>query len=376
MFGFYLMTNKELLSLRILLIAFFALLATMIFLGLYPFKFLPPNRVQWVQNEPGLYFDGAGIAYTDRKKSISLKRAVSIELLLKERHGSRNWGPKEIFSFCDGAISPSLLVGQWNGRIFIYSRYEKNEEHQYYRLFRTKTRFLKGESHLVTVTFDESEKAIYIDGQPSNRRDVELNDSIQIQFSGGFLIGNSPRGKNGWMGEIKGLAVYDRILKPDEIAKHSWEVMQKGMSVLVKKPGCIALYPFNEGEGNIAKGILSKHRPFFIPVSQNSLGMTMLDLPHKDMRVFGYSKSDFLENIVFFVPFGILLSVIIIKKYKTSYFITFLIITLGGGILSCVIEGFQVYLPERVPGFADIFGNILGSVFGMLITFIVLKEKS
>lgn len=370
------MANKEQLNLRFLLVTFFVLLATMIFAGLYPFNFLPPNRVQWVQNEPGLYFDGAGIAYTDRKKSISLKRAVSIELLLKERRGSRNWGPKEIFSLYDGPGSPSLLVGQWARRIFIYSRFEKNKGHEYYRLFRTKNRFLKGESHLVTVTFDENEKAIYIDGQLSNKRGVELNDRVQIQFSGGFLIGSSPRGEYGWRGEIKGLAAYNRILKPDEIAKHSREAIQTGMSVLVKKPGCIALYPFKEGEGNIAKDILSKHRPFIIPVSRNTLGMTMLNLPFKDMRFFGYSKIDLLKNIIFFVPFGIMLSVIIIKKYNTSYFVTFLIITSVGGILSCVIEGFQVYIPGRIPGIADIFGNILGSVFGMLITFIILKHKN
>ena len=367
------MVNKEILSLRFLLVTFFVLLATMIFAGLYPFNFLPPNRVQWVQNEPGLYFDGAGIAYTNREESISLKKAVSVELLLKERRGSKNWGPKEIFSFYDGAASPSLLVGQWDGRIFIYSRYEKNEGHEYYRLFRTKDRFLKGKSHLVTVTFDKGEKAIYIDGQLSNRRYVELNDRVQIQFSGVFLLGNSPRGKHGWRGEIKGLAVYNRTLKSDEIVKHSREVIQKGMSVLVKKPGCIVLYPFNEGEGNIAKSILSKHRPFFIPVSKNDLGMTIFNLPHKDMRFFGYSRPDLLKNIVFFVPFGIVLSMIIVKKYTTNYFVAFLIVTLGGALLSCVIEGFQVYLPARVPGIADIFGNTLGSVFGMLVTFIILK---
>jgi len=155
------MVNKEHLSLRFLLVAFFLILAAMIFSGLYPFNFFPQNRVQWVPNEPGLYFDGAGIAYTDSAESMSLKKAVSVELLLKERRGSRNWGPKEIFSLYDGAVSPSLLVGQWDSRIFIFSRFEKNEGHKWYRLFRTKHRFPRGKPHLVTVTFDESEKAIY-----------------------------------------------------------------------------------------------------------------------------------------------------------------------------------------------------------------------
>ena len=124
------MVHKELLSLRFLIVSFFVLLAAMIFAGLYPFNFFPQNRVGWVPDESGLYFDGDGIAYTDKAESISLMKAVTLELLLKERRGSMNWGPSEIFSFYDGGASPSLLVGQWDGQIFIFSRFEKNEGHE------------------------------------------------------------------------------------------------------------------------------------------------------------------------------------------------------------------------------------------------------
>ena len=128
------MVNIEHLNFRFLMAAFFLLLAAMLFAGLYPFNFFPSNRVRWIPKETGLYFDGSGIAYTDRAESISLNKSLSIELLLKERRGSKNWGPKEIFSFYDGAPSPSLLVGQKDdGRIFIYSRFEKNDGHIWYR---------------------------------------------------------------------------------------------------------------------------------------------------------------------------------------------------------------------------------------------------
>ena len=369
------MINKEHLSLRFLLVAFFIILAAMIFAGLYPFNFFPPNRVQWLSNEPGLYFDGTGIAYTDKTESISLKKALSVELLLKERRGNKNWGPREIFSFYDGPVSPSFLVGQWDGRIFVYSRFEKNEEQNWYRLFLAKHRFPRGKAHLVTVTFDESEKAIYIDGQLRNRKNVELNDRAHIEFSGSLLLGNLHRGKNGWSGEIKGLAVYNRILLPDEIVTHSREIFQKGVSGLAETPGCLALYPFDEGKGNTAKSILSKPRPFSIPMSLNALGRSILSLPNKDMRFYGFNKADFFQNIVFFVLFGSLLSAIILKKHATGYFVTFMIVTLAGGLLSCIIEGLQLFLPTRVPGMADILSNILGSGFGIQLTFIILKQK-
>lgn len=369
------MVNKEPLSLRFLLAAFFLILAGMIFLGLYPFNFFPPNGVRWLPNKPGLYFDGAGIAYTDRRESISIKKALSIELLLRERPDSKNWGPREIFSFYDGAHSPSLLVGQRSGRIFIYSRFEKNEGHKWYRRFRTKHRFPRGTAHLVTITFDKKEKAIYLDGQLSDRKNVKLKDGTHIEFSGSFLLGNSYSGNNGWMGEIQGLAIYNRILLPDEIVTHRRDISKKGMIGLAETPGCSALYPFDEREGNTAKSISNKPRPFTIPVSMHALPLTILSLPYNDMRSHGVDKADFLENIVFFVPFGILLTAIMLKKYRNSYFSIFLTVTLAGALLSIGIEASQLFLPTRYSGMADIVSNILGNGFGMLATFTVLKQK-
>jgi VanZ family protein len=367
--------NQKHLSLRFLLVAFFLVLAAMIFAGLYPFSFFPPNRVQWLSDGPGLYFDGAGIAHTEDAVAISIKKAVSVELLLMERSGSKNWGPKEIFSFYDGPVSPSLLVGQWDGRIFIYSRYEKNEGHKWYRIFRTKYRFPRGRAHLITVTFDKNEKAIYMDGQLANKTNVELNDRTHVEFSGSLLIGNSPRGKNGWSGEIKGLAIYNRILLPYEIMAHSRKIFQKGLGSLVKTPGCVALYPFDEGKGNSARSILHNPRPFSIPVRLNASDLSLMRFPHKDMRFYNFNKADFQKNIVFFVLFGSLLSAIILKKYATGFLAALLLVTSAGGLLSCVIEGLQLFLPTRAPGIADILSNILGSGFGALVTFTVLKGK-
>ena len=370
------MIRKELLGFRFLLIFFFIILAAMIFGGLYPFNFFQANRIYWLSDEPGLYFDGAGITFTEKAVTIPLKKGISIELFLKEPRESKNWGPKEIFSFYDGAASPSLLVGQWGGRIFIYSRFEKNRNDKWYKIFRTKRRFPREEAHLVTVTFNEVEKAIYIDGQLRNKKNVVLNDKSTIEFSGRFLLGNSPIIKNGWRGEIKGLAVYNRVLTPEEIVTHSRDIIRKGMSGLAETSGCLALYPFDEGKGKTAKSIFGNTRPFFIPDSLYARGLSMLSLPHTDMRSAGFNKSDFLNNIAFFVLFGALFSAILLKKYKPGYFATFLVVILSGGLLSFMIESLQLLLPTRVPGIADIFSNILGSGFGILATFIMLNKKS
>jgi glycopeptide antibiotics resistance protein len=86
------------------------------------------------------------------------------------------------------------------------------------------------------------------------------------------------------------------------------------------------------------------------------------------MRIESLSVRDFLGNIIFFVPFGILLSVMIRRQYAVGYFVTFLIVTLTGGLLSVIIEFLQLFLPTRYAGIADAFGNILGSGLGVLAT--------
>ena len=108
----------------------------------------------------------------------------------------------------------------------------------------------------------------------------------------------------------------------------------------------------------------------------NALALTTLSLPYKDMRFYDFNKMDFEKNILYFVPFGILLTAIILKKYVTCYFPTLLIVPLAAGIFSFAIEYLQLFLPTRGAGMADILSNILGSGFGMLVTFIVLKSKN
>ena len=369
--GSCLMANKKHSSLQFLLVVFSLILAAMIVVTIYPFNFFPSNRVQWLSNEPGLYFNGMGIAHTGRVELISLRKAVSVELLLKERLGSKNYGPREIFSFYDGSASPSLLVGQCEGRIFIYSRFERKERDKWYRLFRTTERFPRGKTQFVTVTFGEGEKAIYIDGRLNDRKKVEINDPAIIKFSGRYLLGNSPKLRNGWWGEIKGLAIYGRVLMPEEIATHSKEVARRGMSGLAGAPGCLALYPFDEGEGNKAKSILGDSRPLLIPESRNAFAGTMFSLQVRDIRIDSFPVADFLKNIIFFMPFGILLTVIILNKYSMGFFAIAVAVTLTGGLLSYLIEYLQLFLPTRSSGLEDFFGNILGSGLGMLLAFTV-----
>ena len=74
--------NHRNIRLRTLLVAFFLLLAVMLIAALYPFDFFPVNGVQWLSKKPGLYFNGHGIAYTDKGKTVCETKTVSVALSL------------------------------------------------------------------------------------------------------------------------------------------------------------------------------------------------------------------------------------------------------------------------------------------------------
>lgn len=364
------MPNYRNLSLKFLLATFLVLLVVMLAMTLYPFNFFPANGVQWLSDEPGLYFNGQGIAYTDKAKTVCATETVSVVLWLKERFGSKNWGPREIFSFYDGFASPPLVVGQQAGRIFLYSRFEKNKGDKWYKLFRTKHRLPRGRSCLVTVTFGGGVKAIYIDGALNNKTKTEIRDTIRAKFCGRLMIGNSPKVQNGWWGEIKGLAIYNRVLLPEEILKHNREVFQNGMHGLAETRGCIALYAFDEGKGIKAKSIPRKSHSLSIPTSLiPPIRAILFNLPNKDTRSESLFVADFFGNILLFVPYGVLFSTIILRKCTTGFFFAFVIVTLAGSLFSLTIESLQLFLPARVSVTNDLYANMIGSALGVLVAY-------
>lgn len=351
---------------------FLLLVSLMLAVTLYPYNFSPPaNGPEWLTNESGIYFNSSGIAYTDKGQLIPSEKQVTIELWLKERSDSKNWGPRDIFSFYDGKPSPPLLIGQYAGHIYLFSRFELSNGEKWYNIFQSQKRFERGKPHLVAVTFGDGEKAIYIDGELENKNKIDVKHKADIHLSGRLVIGNSPKNKKGWWGEIKGLAIYNRILSLNEIKRHSSEVPLFGMRKLAEASGSVALYTFEEGDGNKINSITGDQRPFCIPARKFAIPDTIFHLPFDDMRIesiFAFNMlKDFLPNIFFFLPYGVLLSIILIRTYQISYFYCFFIVILTGGLFSFSVEFAQLFFPTRTSGMSDVLSNTLGSGLGFLV---------
>ena len=150
------------------------------------------------------------------------------------------------------------------------------------------------------------------------------------------------------------------------------------MDGLAENPACLALYPFDEGSGSSAASIVGSPPSFYIPPHPMALITTLFDLPHTDMRatsLLGFPLHDFLKNIFFFFPFGVLLSYILSKNYTLDSFALFLIVTAAGGLFSITIEFLQLFLPSRTAGIPDIISNMIGSGLGVVVMYILNRKK-
>ena len=367
------MTNP--LSALVTLCVFYLII--ILFATLYPLNFFSENGVHWIAEQTGLYFDEQGRAYTDSDfmaGASTAAEAVSVELWLKERNDSKNWGPREIFSFYDGSASPSLLIGEWSWQIFIYSRFEDYDEQKWYLSFRPDKGFSRYKTHFVTVTFDEREKALYIDGELIEKRKTLPGATSYDGFSGRLLLGNTPMGSRGWMGEIQGLAVYGRILSSQEVARHYDISRQGGMRSLVGASGLRALYPFDEGSGNRAADIVNDPLFIDIPEKYAPFQETFFHYPGDNMRIRSGWIKDFILNIFFFVPLGSLIMLIVflrgIRLPVTGSAVT---IIMACGLLSLSIEITQLYMPDRFASIMDVISNMLGAGFGIMIVLLAKK---
>lgn len=344
----------------------------MLVMTLYPFNFLNPNGVEWLQSSTGIYFNGKGMVHTEKVFDI-FPNKLSIEILITERKGSKNWGAREIFSIYDHQASPSILIGQRGDKLFVYNRLEKgNREKWYQQLFLDTPP--KGKPYLVTVLIDANSKALYINGELRSKQVISHSDMGGSGFFSKFALGSSPVFKSGWMGEIRGLAVFNRILSDEEISQHSRMIFKGGISKLAKSAGCIALYPFEKSEGRRVENIVDPGKPLFIPQYTHSRPNTIFHLPWKDMRIdslIGPTLKDFLVNIFFFLPFGIMLSLVFSQNSKISYVLIIIFVVLSGGLLSFLIEFMQTFLISRTQAISDIVSNTIGSFIGALFAFYI-----
>lgn len=341
-------------------------LAGILVAGLWPFH-APTNEVSWLSNNEGLFFGKHGsIVSASQLKANGLQSDTSCSLeiwLQPSRVDSLGKGTILAFYRPESRFIP-FSMRQFRDGLVLYSGSQGPMG---------KAEVYVGEVFndirptFVTISSGKSGTTVYVDGVLA--RDFTNFTVSSRDLTGQLVIGNHPSTSYSWSGKLRGLAVYDRDLRANEVSQDfiDWTAGRPTdhRSDSVISEGVVARYPFDEGKGNIVHDRVDSAPNLAIPERFFVLNEQFLERPWDEYRADWSYWKDAGINIGGFIPLGFVFSAYfsMLKKFTPA---TWLTIALGF-VISLTIEVLQALLPTRDSGMTDLLTNTLGTALGALL---------
>jgi len=368
----HLLARKRALGLLLLAITSGILVA-----GLWPFNFSPRNEVEWLKNTGGARFYGLGLAYTEKPilsspqtsiptiQDSNIPLGLSIELWLQAGTESAPYTAR-ILSLYDNQGIERVVLSQWKSGLILQKDIRGRHEERQPKLG-IRNALPKGGKRFFTITSGAGGTCIYVGGKLLEKHPRFRLTSGKSLGPCQLILGNSPRGKQSWQGNLYSLAVYDVTLTEEQVFQHfqKWE-NQEG-AFLSKERGLVALYLFDESSGPLAHDRAGNYN-LLIPSRFEALQKTVLVPPWKDFELSRSYALDIITNILGFIPFGFFLAAYLRTRKTPMAARSSLVTILAAGITSLIIELLQIYLPMRSSQCADVICNTLGAALGSYMT--------
>ncbi|MCX5842713.1 MAG: VanZ family protein [Deltaproteobacteria bacterium] len=350
--------------------------------GLWPFDFRPSNNVMWLGDRNGINFYGYGMvisadSWNKEQNSLFPDRSISMEIWLRPLTETSSL--PSILTLYDERTPYVFFVGQWRAHLAIRSRTDDlaaRKPGKSYQEVGLSNGLLKDVDTFITITSGPEGTAIYQNGM---RAKIYPRHRLLSGYKGEpvrLILGNAHSSGSYWTGHISGLAVYNRTLKPQQVAHNYQEWIHKGCPS-EPNDGRIALYVFDERKGSIVHNRESSDKQLTIPEIFTPVKMTVLSTPwrHDD---FQWNRSYFQDvtiNIVGFIPFGFFCAGLLIKARGFRMSAMYMITILVGFVFSLAIELLQVYLPTRDSSLLDLICNVVGTLLGVIVFHTILSAS-
>jgi hypothetical protein len=335
-------------------------LAGILVAGLWPFH-APHNDVSWLSDGNGLRFGRHGVMLSSVTHDLAgLKGEMNCSLEIWVQPALIDTGGTLIAFY-----SPENRMGTFSLQQSLDDLLLRRVNVDRKRLVRSKWYidhvFRKDKQMIVTITASPQRTMVYLNG-------VVVGASARFGLSGQdwtgrLVVGNRPLVDNGWQGQLRGLAVYNRELTAAEVSQHyaDWTTNQ---GAKIKKEGAAALYLCNEGYGAVIHNQLDPANDLHIPDRYFVLDAPLLELPWDEFEFSWSYCKDILINIAGFIPLGFFFCAYFSLEPPLDR--TVLATIVLGAVVSCVIEALQAFLPTRNSGITDIVTNTLGTSLGAI----------
>lgn len=326
--------------------------------GLWPFH-APRNQVGWLSNGNGLHFGQYGVAFGSLASSLAGSKdgiSCSLEIWLKPDH-----------SDIGGTI---LAFYKPEDRIIAFSVHQSVDDLFFQHATVDAQRLAKSKFYLgdvfrkniplfVSITSSPKSTAVYLNGAlvrmapPFGLSSEDLSSQL--------FVGNHPLVEDGWQGQLKGLAIYNRALTETGVMQH-YDAWRTNQNAEIKNEGPIELYLFNEGSGSIVHNQMNSENDLRIPAHFFVLHAPFLERPWDEFQPSWSYWKNVLINVAGFVPLGFFFCAYLasVRRLNRAVLATILL----GTAISLTIEVLQAFLPTRDSGMTDIITNTLGTVIG------------
>lgn len=351
---------------------------------LWPFNPHPKNEVTWLPDANGIRFGYGGVVFTQTAlpPRLGIRSAIAgtgcaIEILLRPATTDL---PGNILTFSTADNPESLVLRQWSDSLLVYRALRGRGP--------LKGKFLQfdvdgilpaGRLVLVTISSGPQGTLFYADGKQvaAAPRFRILPGDLRRQI----VMGNSTTNFQAWVGQVRGLAVYDAELTPAEVSAHyaDWIAGDAGRaagSFADSTAGgsargdhdlsnALAWYAFSERGGDEIHSEVASAPPITIPPYFSVPWKPRLETPANEYQPTRSWRNDVVENILGFMPLGFVLAGYFALGRSRAAAI--LLATLCGGLLSFSVEFLQYYIPRRDSGWTDVITNTTGTLLGALI---------
>ncbi len=324
------------------------------------------NDARLLPHKCGLEFHGNGIAYTGDlgdgvkifDKNFSMEIALSFS---NANHGAF----KSIVMLHDGDDGDQLLIGQWRNWIIIMNGDDYDHSRKTKRIsIKIATDEDRDKAVFLTIVSTKEDTSLFLDGKLV-RQITGFHLKVPQVPDTRLIIGNGIYGKRAWTGKIWGLSLYGRALSNEEIAGHiiHWR-QDHDFGVRKDKPAI--LYLFKGLRGRVVKDYGTLGIDLEIPYILHGLKPDFFSLSPENFTNKNISSVDCLLNLLGFIPLGLTLFALFKTTGMTSKRAAISALCCCFLVTLC-IEVAQAWIPSRSSDALDIFFNILGALFGIVL---------
>jgi VanZ family protein len=228
---------------------------------------------------------------------------------------------------------------------------------------------------LVTISAGRKGTRLYVDGLLIG---ADQSWQLVVPKQGKKLrlvVGNSVTGRQSWIGEIHGLALYGKSLSPEKVEHHFDGWTHEGRFPIDTMEDPLVLYSFAGRQGNQVQEQSSLNHALQIPLRPIVLEKVFLSPPWHDFKADRSFFVDAALNFIGFIPLGAVLFGWL--KTSPSGFGLHVNLTIVAFcfLLSLGMELLQAWMPTRSSSFLDLTLNTLGAWLGMYLFERTMKIK-